>query len=70
MTSTGDASKGTGDGWLGVGTAAVVVACCAAGPFLLAAVGGLTVGALLGIGAGLAAIVIAVLVIALGRKRT
>jgi hypothetical protein len=37
---------------LGIGTAAIVVACCAGLPAIAAALGGLTLGAVLGFGVG------------------
>ena len=49
------------------GVAIVAVACCAAGPLVMATVGGLSVGALLGWGAALIALV-AGLAILLARR--
>lgn len=47
-------------GLAGVAAAALAVVCCAAGPLLLAWVGSVAVGALVGIGAGVAVLVSAV----------
>lgn len=55
-------------GLAGVAAAALTVVCCAAGPLLLAWVGSVAVGALVGIGAGVAVLVSAVTVLYLRRR--
>jgi uncharacterized protein (DUF58 family) len=53
-----------------VGIAALAVICCGAAPLLLALFGGLAVGAVLGLGAGLIALVtLAALALAARRRR-
>ena len=55
-------------GLAGVAAAALAVVCCAAGPLLLAWVGSVAVGALVGIGAGVAVLVSALTVLYLRRR--
>jgi len=55
-------------GLAGIAAAALAVVCCAAGPLLLAWVGSVAVGALVGIGAGVAVLVSSVTVLYLRRR--
>ncbi len=53
-----------------VAAGALAVACCAGGPVLLAAAGGLSLGALLGSGAGVVVFAVAVAAILTRRARS
>lgn len=55
-------------GLAGIAAAALAVICCAAGPLLVAWVGSVAVGALVGIGGGLAVLVSALTVLYLRRR--
>ncbi len=55
-------------GLAGIAAAALAVVCCAAGPLLVAWVGSVAVGALVGIGGGLAVLVCALTVLYLRRR--
>jgi len=55
-------------GLAGIAAAALAVLCCAAGPLLIAWVGSVAVGALLGIGAGVAVLIVAVTLLFLRRR--
>jgi len=55
-------------GLAGIAAAALAVICCAAGPLLVAWVGSVAVGALVGIGGGLAVLVWALTVLYLRRR--
>lgn len=48
----GEPARRDKTGLTGIAVAAVAVACCAGGPLLVAAVGSLTIGAIVGVGAG------------------
>ncbi len=55
-------------GLAGIAAAAVAIVCCAAGPLLVAWVGSVAVGALLGVGAGVAVVVVALTLLFLRRR--
>lgn len=56
-------------GLAGLGVTAFAVACCAALPLAAGALGGLALGAWLGIGAGLVALAVATLALVVARRR-
>ena len=57
-------------GLAGIAVVALAVACCAAGPLLVAAVGSIAVGALVGVDAALALLVVAFVVLFLRHRKT
>ena len=58
------------DGLAGLGVAALAVACCGALPLLAGVVGGLALGAWLGLAAAVAALACAALAFAASRRRS
>jgi hypothetical protein len=66
-----ETSGGERIGVAGVGIAAVLLACCAALPLIGGVIGGIAIGAVLGVGAGILALaaLAAVIVITVRRRR-
>ncbi|PZS34314.1 MAG: hypothetical protein DLM61_03800 [Pseudonocardiales bacterium] len=60
--------RGEKPGLAGIAAAGLAVVCCAAGPLLFAWVGSVAVGALVGLGAGLAVLAVAVALLYMRRR--